>query len=81
VIIGRPGHNNFKDSAEAGAIKKLGEKIATELKLPVEYQEEMFTTRMARNNLKEKGLKNLERYDDQESARIILESWFASQDF
>lgn len=75
VIIGLPGHNNFKNSAEAREIKKLGEKIEMELKLSVEYQEEMFTTRMARNNLKETGMKNLEQYDDQESARIILESW------
>ncbi len=75
VIIGLPGHNNFKDSAEVEAIKKLGEKIETELKLPVEYHEEMFTTQMARNNLKETGMKNLAQLDDQESARIILESW------
>jgi putative Holliday junction resolvase len=75
VIIGLPGHNSFKNSFEVQEIKKLGEKITAELKLPVEYQEEMFTTRMARNNLQEKGMKNLERYDDQEAARIILESW------
>ena len=81
VIIGLPGHNNFKDSFEVQAIKKLGEKIEAELKLPVEYQEEMFTTQMARNNLKETGIKNLEQSDDQESARIILESWFARRDF
>lgn len=75
IIIGWPGHNNFKNSAEVQAIKKLGEKIETELKLPVEYQEEMFTTQMARNNLKETGMKNLNQVDDQESARIILQSW------
>src|SRR5665811_204900 len=42
VIIGLPGHNNFKNSEEAQEIKKLGEKIEAELKLPVAYQEEMF---------------------------------------
>lgn len=81
VIIGLPGHHNFKDSEEAQEIKKLGEKIEAELKLPVEYQEEMFTTKMARNNLKETGMKNLEQHDDEESARIILESWMEKQDF
>jgi putative Holliday junction resolvase len=81
VIIGLPGHNNFKDSIEAQEIKKLGEKIEAELKLPVAYQEEMFTTKMARNNLKETGIKNLEQHDDEESARIILESWMEKQDF
>ena len=81
VIIGLPGHNNFKNSEEAQEIKKLGEKIEAELKLPVAYQEEMFTTKMARNNLKETGMKNLEQHDDEESARIILESWMEKQDF
>lgn len=81
IVIGLPGHNNFKNSAETQAIKKLGEKIESELNLPVEYHEEMFTTQMARNNLKETGMKNLEQSDDQESARIILESWFAERDF
>ena len=81
VIIGLPGHNNFKNSEEAQEIKKLGEKIEAELKLPVAYQEEMFTTKMARNNLKEAGMKKLEQYDDEESARIILESWMEKQDF
>lgn len=81
IIIGLPGHNNFKKSMEIQEIKKLGEKIESELNLPVEYHEEMFTTQMARNNLKEMGMKNLEQSDDQESARIILESWFAERDF
>lgn len=75
VIIGLPGHNNFKDNVNTQEIKKLGEKIAIELKLSVEYQEEMFTTQMAQNNLKETGIKNLAQADDKEAARIILESW------
>ncbi len=75
IIIGLPGHKNFHDSAEVTTIKKLGEKIETELKLPVEYQEEMFTTKMAQDNLKAAGKKDLAGQDDQEAARIILESW------
>jgi len=75
VIIGLPGHNNFKDNTNTQEIKKLGEKIKSTLKLPVEYQEEMFTTQMAQNNLKETGMKNLAQADDKEAARIILESW------
>lgn len=75
VVIGLPGHIGFGESDEAKEIKKLGEKITAILKIPVEYQEEMFTTKMARSNLKETGMKNLAQHDDEESARIILESW------
>ena len=75
VIIGLPKHNNFENSINVQAIKKLGEKTTTALKVPVEYQEEMFTTQMAQNNLKETGIKNLAQFDDKEAARIILESW------
>jgi putative Holliday junction resolvase len=75
VIIGLPGHNNFKDSTNTREIKKLGEKIKSTLNLPVEYQEEMFTTQMAQSNLKETGMKHLAQADDEEAARIILESW------
>jgi len=35
----------------------------------------MFSTKMAQANLLEKGMKNVGKFDDQESAKIILQSW------
>lgn len=76
IIIGKSGK-----LAESGAVQKsfnieeIGKKIETELKVSVAYQNEMFTTKMAQDNLKEAGVKNIQKYDDQEAARIILQSW------
>lgn len=47
--------------------------------IKVEEQEEMFTTRQAQRNLIEKGVKGIKKFDDQEAARIILQSWLDKQ--
>ncbi len=56
-------------------IEKIGEDFAKKLGVEVEYQEEMFSTKMAETLLKEKGAKKIKNLDDQEAARIILQSW------
>lgn len=58
-----------------GLLEKLGSFLKNKLKVDVEYQDEMFTTREAQRNLIEKGVKGIKKYDDQEAARIILQSW------
>lgn len=72
VVIGRAGYiydQNVETRliASVESLKKLG--------VNVEFHEEMFTTKMAQDNLKEKGAKNIQKYDDREAARIILQSW------
>lgn len=59
--------------------RKFGEWLANNLKIEVEYKNEMFTTRQAHQNLIEKGMKGIKRFDDQEAARIILQSWLDSK--
>jgi len=49
--------------------------LLKKLNIPVEFQSEVFSTKMAERNLKEKGAKKIKRFDDQEAARIILQSW------
>jgi len=49
----------------------FGKLLEKELNIKVEYQNEMFTTRMAEDNLIEKGAKNIKNLDDKEAARII----------
>jgi len=71
IIVGVTNYANQEDQAK----KVFGEKLAQELNIPVEFQDEMFTTKMAQDNLKETGVKNIARKDDQESAKIILQSW------
>jgi putative Holliday junction resolvase len=73
IIIGIPSRINRKETVYAG--EKLGEYLEKTSKLSVEYQNEMYSTKIARENLKEKGFRNINRFDDEESARIILDSW------
>jgi putative holliday junction resolvase len=58
-----------------GEIEKFAESILNKFNIPVEYQNEMFSTKQAERNLIERGAKKIKRFDDQEAARIILQSW------
>jgi putative holliday junction resolvase len=73
VIIGTPGYLNQEQEFYPG--KKLGNFLKEKLKVKVKYQEEMLSTKEAERNLIEKGMKRIKKYDDQEAARIILQSW------
>ena len=74
VIIGIPSHVNRQSVEYAG--EKLGKAIKDIFPgIIIEYQDEMFTTKMAEENLKSRGIRKIKRFDDQEAARIILQSW------
>ncbi|MDO8529234.1 MAG: Holliday junction resolvase RuvX [bacterium] len=73
IIIGIPSYV-FNKEAEL-EIKDFGELVEKTIKIEVFYQNEMFTTKTAHNNLIEKGVKGIKKFDDQESARIILAEW------
>lgn len=73
VIIGVPGY--FFKSNEEFDQKSLGKIIEVNAGVSVEYQEEMFTTKMAQDNLKARGAKRVDQIDDAEAARIILQEW------
>jgi putative transcription antitermination factor YqgF len=72
IVIGKL---NQWESAENSDIKKLAEELKNKNGVKVEFQEEMFTTKMAEDRLKESGKKDIKQLDNQEAARIILESW------
>lgn len=73
VIIGVPSYIN-REQTEYDS-EKLGKLIEENLKVEVEYQNEMFTTKMAQAKLIEKGVKGVKKYDDQEAAKIILQEY------
>lgn len=56
-------------------IGKFAEYLKKEFNIPIEFQNELFSTQQAERNLIEKGAKKIKRFDDQEAARIILQSW------
>lgn len=73
VVIGIPSHMNREEVLYEG--ERLGREIEKMFSVRVAYQNEMFTTKMARENLKERGVRHLARFDDAEAARIILQEW------
>jgi putative Holliday junction resolvase len=72
VVIGVPKRTGDRKTVYLG--EKLGENLRKE-KIEVFYQDEIYSTKIARENLKEKGLRDINRFDDSEAARIILASW------
>jgi len=73
IIVGLTKHSQ---DLEGGMEKEaFGRGLEEKLGVPVEFADEMFTTKMAQENLKLRGGKNLSQFDDQEAARIILQSW------
>lgn len=72
VIIGIPKRVQDRKVKYSG--EKLGESLS-ENGLEIFYQDEIYSTKIARENLKEKGLRDINRFDDAESARIILDSF------
>jgi putative holliday junction resolvase len=77
LIIGVPSYVN-KDSVEYEG-EELGKRIQKIMDIEIEYQNEMFTTKMAHQNLVDKGAKKIKSQDDQEAAKIILQSWLDRQ--
>jgi putative Holliday junction resolvase len=70
IIIGLPDYVTGEKPAWV-----FGEKIKEQLNIEVAYQNEMFTTKMAQENIKARGEKNIAREDDAEAAKIILQDW------
>lgn len=78
VVIGIPSYINREEVEYAG--EKLGRLLEQRFSVLVEYQNEMFTTKMAQANLIERGEKGVSRHDDEEAARIILQEWLERKD-
>ena len=77
VIMGMTRHDKDAESANEKII--FAKMIEKEIGMPVVFQDEMFTTKMAQNNIKQRGGKNIAKTDDKEAARIILQSWLDCQ--
>lgn len=84
VVIGIPARNAMR--SDSGRHKsdtyqgehegeKLGKRIAERFLVAVEYQDEMFTSKMAQSNLIAQGEKRVSAHDDAEAASILLQSW------
>ncbi len=61
--------------AKEGAGEQFGELLGIRFGVTIEYQDEMFTSKMAQNNLIAQGQKHVSAPDDAEAASILLQSW------
>lgn len=73
IVMGMTAHE--KDEKSQQEKMDFADMIEKETGIKVFFQEEMFTTKMAQANIKMHGGKNIAKFDDQESARIILQAW------
>jgi putative transcription antitermination factor YqgF len=79
VVIGTPSHVHRKELVDHA--ERFGDALREHLEASVRivYENEMFTTKMAQFNLRERGMKQVSKQDDREAARIILQGWLDKQ--
>lgn len=77
VVIGKPSYEHQEQKEHPG--ETLGNLLAKQFSVQVEYQNEMFTTKMAQANLLEQGVKHSSKNNDEEAARIILQEWLGKK--
>lgn len=70
-IVGLPLDTNGSFQSITYAAQKFGRKIQSRFKRPIYFVDERYTSQVARMNDKQLG------QVDAESARLILQSWFA----
>ena len=75
IVIGIPSYINRRETVYPG--EKMGQELKKKIdkKIKIVYQNEMFSTQIAHRNLIERGVKRIGKFDDAESARVILESY------
>lgn len=74
IVIGKNDSEGFNDNVSS--IDDFAKECERVLQLPIHFTQEMFTTKEAHKNLVDAGKKNLDRIDDAEAARIILQQYF-----
>lgn len=74
IVVGIP--IGFRgDSEQTKAVRKFIGELKKNIDLPIIEINEIFTSKMAEENLREAGMKDVKKVIDQEAARIILESY------
>jgi putative transcription antitermination factor YqgF len=73
IVAGMAKHE--KDEQGSLEKKAFAQMIEKETNIPVVFQDEMFTTKMAQENIKKMGGRKIAQSDDEEAARILLQDW------
>lgn len=72
VVIGVHQRGVYEGEREG---EQFGELLSIRFGVGVAYQDEMFTSKMAQQNLISQGEKHVSTHDDAEAASILLQSW------
>lgn len=80
LVVGLPRALRGHEGASEEGARELGDSLAAEVGLPVEYVDERFTSRMAEGALLDSGMKRRARRDrvDKVAAAIILQDYLDS---
>ncbi len=77
IVMGLPKGQNGGIGEKAKEVKMFSEKLTKAIEVPIEYEDERFTSVIAAQHMKQKGKKEHEFRTslDQEAATIILQSY------
>lgn len=80
VVVGIPYRTDGKESQKVEDYKAIVYKLRDRLSIPVEMENEMFTTVEAHEILRSKGVKERDRRNciDKTAAAVILQGWLES---
>jgi len=69
IVIGLPLNKKMQDTSQTEEVRKWVEKLVKKVELPIDFENEIFTTKMARGG----------KDDHSRAAALILESYLARQ--
>jgi putative holliday junction resolvase len=81
IVVGLPVELDGNEGRSARLARQIGDAVEELTKLPVEFQDEQFSTVEAEKRLIESGKNGFQRKAiiDQVAAMVILEDWFAQR--
>lgn len=77
VVVGLPLHMDGRAGEEAAAARRLGDAVAARTGLPVDYEDERWTTRLAERTLRGLGARerSVRERADAVAASLLLRTW------
>jgi putative holliday junction resolvase len=77
-VVGAPAHLNDEPHPLANLVRKFGNRLTENFRLPVDYMNEYLSSAAASTVLNERGIKGRAQKEaiDAVAAQIILQSWF-----
>lgn len=76
IIVGLPISFGMRETEQTGKVRLFAKKLGKETGLTIEFENEILTSKMARQTARQAGKKGVSKQKiDESSAAIILQSW------